>query len=93
MRKAKGFKEVSRNENKHRFKHTSIGSGKNVRVRNKHKKRQKKEMSRAQKAWEEAQRKQLVCIFKMNFKFKECLLFFPTFFKTSLKMVLDVWIV
>jgi len=42
MRKAKGFKEVSRNENKHRFKHTSIGSGKNVRVRNKHKKRSKK---------------------------------------------------
>ena len=42
MRKAKGFKEVSRNENKHRFKHTSIGSSKNVRVRNKHKKRQQK---------------------------------------------------
>ena len=42
MRKARGIKEVLRNENKHRFKHTSIGSSKNVRVRNKHKKRQKK---------------------------------------------------
>lgn len=40
-------------------------------------------MSRAQKAWEEAQRKQLVCIFKMNFKFKECFLLFPTFFKNT----------
>ena len=42
MRKARGIKEVLRNESKHRFKHTSNGSGKNVRIRNKHKKRQKK---------------------------------------------------
>ena len=42
MRKARGLRELVRNESKHRFKHTSIGSGKNVRVRNKHKKRQKK---------------------------------------------------
>ena len=42
MRKARGFREKIRDESKHRFKHTSIGSGKNVRVRNKHKKRQQK---------------------------------------------------
>ena len=42
MRKARGFREKIRDESKHRFKHTSIGSGKNVRVINKHKKRQQK---------------------------------------------------
>ena len=42
MRKARGLREVIRNESRHRYKHTSIGSGKNVRVKNKHKKRSKK---------------------------------------------------
>jgi len=42
MRKARGIKQVIRNESRHRYKHTSIGNSRNTRVKNKHKKRQKK---------------------------------------------------
>ena len=42
MRKARGLREVIRNESKYKYKHTSIGGSRNVRVKNKHKKRQKK---------------------------------------------------
>ena len=42
MRKARGFREVERNESRHRFKHTSIGKSRSTRVKNKHKKLNKK---------------------------------------------------
>jgi hypothetical protein len=42
LRKARGLREVIRNESRHRYKHTSIGNSRNTRVRNKHKKRSKK---------------------------------------------------
>ena len=42
MRKARGFREVIRDESRHRYKPTSIGNSRNTRVKNKHKKRQKK---------------------------------------------------
>ena len=42
MRKARGLREIIRNESRHRYKHTSIGGSKNVRIKNKHKKRQQK---------------------------------------------------
>ena len=42
MRKARGLREITRNESRHRFKHTSIGNSRNTRVKNKHKKRQSK---------------------------------------------------
>ena len=38
VRKARGQREVIRNESRHRYKHTSIGNSRNTRVRNKHKK-------------------------------------------------------
>ena len=42
MRKARGLREIVRDGSKHRYKHTSIGGSKNVRIKNKHKKRQRK---------------------------------------------------
>ena len=42
MRKARGLRELVRDESKHRYKHTSIGNSRNTRVKNKHKKRSKK---------------------------------------------------
>ena len=42
MRKARGIKAVIRNESRHRYKHTSIGNSRNTRVKNKHKKLNKK---------------------------------------------------
>ena len=42
VRKARGFREVIRDTSRHSYKHTSIGHSKNTRVRNKHKKLNKK---------------------------------------------------
>ena len=42
MRKARGLREVIRNESRHKYKHTSIGNSRNTRGRNKHKKEVKK---------------------------------------------------
>ena len=42
MRKARGFKELLRNESRHRYKKTSIGRSRNTRINNKHKRRQQK---------------------------------------------------
>ena len=42
MRRARGLREIVRDESRHRYKHTSIGNSLNTRVKNKHKKRNQK---------------------------------------------------
>ena len=42
MRKARGIKEVLRNESRHQYKKTSIGRSRTTRINNKHKRRQQK---------------------------------------------------
>ena len=42
VRKARGLREIVRDESRHRYKKTSIGKSRNSRVNNKHKRRQQK---------------------------------------------------
>ena len=42
MRKARGLRELVRDESRHQYKKTSIGKSRNSRVNNKHKRRQQK---------------------------------------------------
>ena len=42
MRKARGFRELVRNESRHRYKKTAQGRSRNSRIKNKHKRRQQK---------------------------------------------------